>query len=84
MSRRCLWVFLCCIWMLVLLPLAPAGCTRVRPETAAEQFFALWSEQDYPAMYELLDSASREAYSEDYFVERYTNISRGSVCRAWR
>ncbi len=77
MSRRSLWVFLCCIWMLVLLPLAPAGCTRVRPETAAEQFFALWSEQDYLAMYELLDSASREAYSEDYFVERYTNISRG-------
>src|SRR5690554_1324471 len=77
MRRKVFYSILCCTWMLCVLPFATAGCTRVRPEAVAEQFFALWADQDYPAMYELLDSGSRETYTGDFFVERYTNISRG-------
>lgn len=62
--------------LLALLLLAP-GCNSVRPEAAAEQFYNLWVEQDYAAMYEFLDSASREEYSEESFKERYSSISRG-------
>lgn len=77
MKSRSFWLVLCFAWMLLIASLILAGCTRVRPETVAEQFFALWAEQDYQAMYELLSSSSWETYTEDYFVERYTNISRG-------
>lgn len=77
MKRKSFSVLLCSLLLPAMLLLAPAGCGRARPEAAAEQFFALWAEHDYAAMYELLDSASREAYSEDYFTERYAGISQG-------
>ncbi|HPZ41553.1 MAG: penicillin-binding transpeptidase domain-containing protein [Dethiobacteria bacterium] len=63
--------------VLLILLLFSSGCSRIQPEATAEQFYALWGEQDYKAMYELLDSASRKAYSAESFVERYTSISRG-------
>lgn len=69
--------FLFLVLALLLPALVPAGCTGLRPEAVAEQFFALWAAQDYPAMYELLSSSSREAYTKEYFVERYGSISRG-------
>lgn len=68
---------LCVILMLLLLPLIPAGCSRMGPERVIEQFYSLWAEQDYPAMYGLIDGASQEIYAEELFVERYGNISRG-------
>ncbi len=77
MRRAVPGVFVCSVCLLVLPALFIAGCTGRLPERSAERFFALWSEQDYGAMYELLDRASREAYSEEYFTERYGNISRG-------
>ena len=61
--------------VLLILLLFSSGCSRIQPEATAEQFYALWGEQDYKAMYELLDSASRKAYSAESFVERYTSIS---------
>lgn len=69
--------FLPAVLLAAALPFTAAGCSPLRPEGAAEQFFALWSEENYPAMYELLESGSREKYSEEYFAERYSNISRG-------
>ncbi len=77
MNRKRLCSFPGLILMLLLLQAIPAGCSRMGPQGAVEQFFALWAEQDYPAMYGLIDSPSQELYSEDYFVERYGNISRG-------
>lgn len=62
--------------LLLLLLLAP-GCSRVAPEAVVEQFYASWGEQDYGSMYELLDSVSRDRYSEEAFTERYSGISEG-------
>ena len=67
---------LAALLVLVLLCLTP-GCSRLRPGTVVEQFYTLWGEQDYAAMYGLLDSASRKEYSEERFAERYAGISRG-------
>ena len=77
MSRARAGLFLGVVLMLLLLPAIAAGCSRSGPEAAVEQFFALWTEGDYRAMYSLIDSASQELYDEDHFVERYGNISRG-------
>ena len=41
--------------VLLILLLFSSGCSRIQPEATAEQFYALWGEQDYKAMYELLD-----------------------------
>ena len=65
MKSRSFWLVLCFAWMLLIASLILAGCTRVRPETVAEQFFALWAEQDYQAMYEPLAAAPGKLY-EDY------------------
>lgn len=65
------------VLMLLLLPAIAAGCWSSGPEAAVEQFFALWAEGDYRAMYGLIDSASQGLYAEEHFVERYSNISRG-------
>lgn len=62
--------------VLVILCLTP-GCSRLRPGAVVEQFYTLWGEQDFAAMYELLDSTSRKEYSEERFTERYAGISRG-------
>lgn len=47
------------------------------PEETAREFLRLWESGRHAEMYLLLDSASREQYSEEYFVNRYANISRG-------
>ena len=76
-SAKSLWRGCLPLMVLLLLLLLAPGCSRFAPETVVEQFYTSWSEGDYGAMYALLDSASREEYSEEYFKERYRGISEG-------
>lgn len=65
------------LFLLVLALAAVLGCGGGdSPEMAVEQFYTFWGEQDYASMYELLDSASREAYSVESFTEHYAGIDQ--------
>lgn len=65
------------VLLLLLLPAVFSGCSAgTGPEAVVEQFYALWEEQNYAAMYELLDSSSRETYSAESFAGRYGEIDR--------
>ncbi len=75
--RRVVKLYLGFAWIAFMVLVYSAGCAGLRPEKQAESFFMLWPEGDYAAMYELLDSASRESYTLDYFTERYSKISGG-------
>ncbi len=68
--RRCALLLL----LAALLAAVPGCSGGESPETAVEQFYALWGEQDYTGMYALLDSASGKAYPAESFRERYSGI----------
>jgi len=54
------------------------GCSpEAKPEVAGGQFLEYWENAAYEEMYSLLDTAAREDYRQDEFIERYENISRG-------
>jgi penicillin-binding protein 2 len=48
------------------------------PEEAASRFLQAWQARDYPAMYAMLSPLTRDAISEQAFVDRYEEI-RGSI-----
>lgn len=66
-------------FLALLLALIGTGCGPggLQPEAAAEKFFEYWQNEDYNAMYDMLDAASKERYSREQFSARYTNISSG-------
>ena len=54
------------------LPTPPIGRTSTPDaQSAAIAFLDAWKAEDYPAMYALLTTISRDAISEDNFLERY-------------
>ncbi|HEY8415603.1 MAG TPA: NTF2-like N-terminal transpeptidase domain-containing protein, partial [Thermaerobacter sp.] len=62
---------------LVLTPIL-AGCQRTPgPDEVLQQYLTAWEAQDYAGMYALLAWESREALSEQEFVERYRRIEQG-------
>lgn len=67
------------ITLAILLTFIAAGCGPggLKPEAAAGKFFEYWQDEDYEAMYEMLDAASQERYRREQFSGRYTNISSG-------
>jgi len=58
--------------------LAPAsvGVTKVpSPDTAARRFLDAWKNENYPAMYQMLTSLSKDAISEEEFIQHYRGIA---------
>jgi len=58
--------------------LAPAsvGVTKVpSPDTAAQRFLDAWKNENYPAMYQMLTSLSKDAISEEEFIQHYRGIA---------
>lgn len=58
--------------------LPPPGVTTTQApdaESAARAFLDAWKAEDYPAMYAMLTSISRDAVTEEQFEARYRNVA---------
>lgn len=55
---------------------------QAKPETAFQAYAEAWQKLDYPAMYELLSTASRERITEEDFNTRYKNIMSGTEVKS--
>ncbi len=64
--------------------LPPPGVTTIPapdPESAVEAFLDAWKEQDYEAMYAMLDPITQDSISQEDFIARYEDIARSIALR---
>jgi penicillin-binding protein 2 len=65
------------------LPLSGVDVTSApSPESAARAFLDAWRSEDYPRMYSMLSSLSRDAMSEEAFTGKYTDVRDQATLRS--
>ncbi|MFN2298990.1 MAG: penicillin-binding transpeptidase domain-containing protein, partial [Anaerolineales bacterium] len=60
----------------------PTILTAPSPEAAARGFLDDWQSEDFPAMYGRLTESSREALTEEQFVDYYRNVHLQATVRS--